>query len=79
MDGIEVHLLEYCTLAASFEYLHFTWPITDCDTLFGCNAVTDWPDHFLISHTRSLWAEVQTDTMEERVSESMLSVWLMPG
>ena len=30
------------------------------------NAATDWPDHILISHTGSLWAEVQTDIVEER-------------
>ena len=54
-------------------------PISDCVLTEQCIAVTDWPDNFLIFHTRSLWAEVQTDTMEERVSESMVSVWLMPG
>ena len=53
--------------------------ISDCVSTEQCIAVTDWPDHFLISHTVSLWAEVKTDTMEERMTESMLSVWLMPG
>ena len=50
-------------------------PISDCVSTEKCIAVTDWPDHFLISHTRSLCAEVQTDIVEERVSESMLLVW----
>ena len=35
--------------------------------------------NFQISHTHSLWAEVQPDTVEERMSESRLSVWLMAG
>ena len=45
-------------------------PISDYVSTEQCIAVTDWPDHFLISYTHSLWAEVQTDTVEERVSES---------
>ena len=53
--------------------------MSDRDTLFGWNAVTDWPDHFLISHTGFLWAKVQTDTMEERMSESMMPGYYLPG
>ena len=52
-------------------------PIDDCVSTEQCIRVTDWPNRFLISHTRFLWAEVQTDTMEECMGE--LSVWLMPG